>query len=458
MPTTNRAEQERYWAERAERILQAAEKSADEITAGMRRAWSDAERTIGKEIQAFYGRYAAETGLSIAEVRQRLSPAALRAAKEDIARYYEEAERLGLDPRYRTYLRGLSARAYMSRLEELKLNYRREIEKLAGEQQSLFTQRLTGTYEDSYYRTAYELHRGAGIVGSFTILNATRVERVVRERWLGGNYSDRIWTNKDKLVEALDVLIPRGMALGKNPRAIARELNKTMQTGIKNATRLARTEFMHTANRSRLDALKARGAKQYKIMAAVDERTCEICGSLHGAVFDVDDAIDGVTLPPYHPNCRCIIVKYFPPGDLDEMYEDAQTLTYDEWRMKYVDNPAQMRYNTFVADVHALIAKEYPLSLNARHQNRHIEGTPEFDPTRSTLTADPIALISRYAGKSEPVRANSGAWAGKERFSHTRIIGVYRDLTGVERLTANGVIHYSRRRGAHVVPGKPDGS
>lgn len=82
--------------------------------------------------------------------------------------------------------------------------------------------------------------------------------------------------------------------------------------------------------------------------------------------------------------------------------------------------------SNFTNDVHKLIREEYPLTLNEAHQNKHIASTKEFDPKRSTLTANPMELIKLYAGKGEPIPTNAGEWSEKERFTHTSEIGIWR--------------------------------
>ena len=112
--------------------------------------------------------------------------------------------------------------------------------------------------------------------------------------------------------------------------------------------------------------------------------------------------------------------------------------------------------NVLKKDIHALIQKEYPLTLNETHQNRHIRGSDNFDPDRGTLTADPLELIRLYAGKGNPIQTNRGGWNQRERFIHTSEIGIWRNKsTGEESLTNAGIIHYTKRNGAHIVPANP---
>ena len=111
----------------------------------------------------------------------------------------------------------------------------------------------------------------------------------------------------------------------------------------------------------------------------------------------------------------------------------------------------------FKEDVHKLIHEEYPLKLNEGHQNKHIIGSSNFDPQRSTLTADPIELIKLYAGKSKPIPTKAGMWSEKERFTHTSEIGIWRDTNrGKEASTNKGILRYSKKNGVHVVPSDPN--
>jgi hypothetical protein len=107
------------------------------------------------------------------------------------------------------------------------------------------------------------------------------------------------------------------------------------------------------------------------------------------------------------------------------------------------------------AETHRAIGKEYPLTLNEARQNRHIAGTSDFDPARSALTEDPVKLIELYAGKGSLIFSESGVWTRRERFTHTGVIGVYRNMTGYEADTTKGIIHYSKN-GAHIVPAREE--
>ena len=99
--------------------------------------------------------------------------------------------------------------------------------------------------------------------------------------------------------------------------------------------------------------------------------------------------------------------------------------------------------------------KGYNLDINWSKQNRHLLGTTEYIHGRSVLTADPEMLLARYLGFGEPIVVN-GVWIGKERFTHTDFIGEWKSKDGnASESTKNGVIHYSKLNGVHIVPALP---
>src|SRR6185437_9714381 len=87
-------------------------------------------------------------------------------------------------------------------------------------------------------------------------------------------------------------------------------------------------------------------------------------------------------------------------------------------------------------------------------QGKHIEGFKNFDPMRSTLTADPEEL-AEYAGTGTPANSAAAGTPGyKERVDFGFTIGTYRDLLGNEYQTTKGMIVYSKR-GIHIYPVRP---
>lgn len=144
------------------------------------------------------------------------------------------------------------------------------------------------------------------IVGeeSFTMLKAGTFKSVLKEPWRGGNFSDRLWGNRDNLAQSLNSIVLNGIGSGKTITEMAVKLDGMMSNGLYNSYRLVRTETMHYLNQATLMAYKDRGVKRVEYLAAEDERTCETCGPLDGQIFEIGKA----PILPIHPNCRCTYI------------------------------------------------------------------------------------------------------------------------------------------------------
>lgn len=86
--------------------------------------------------------------------------------------------------------------------------------------------------------------------------------------------------------------------------------------------------------------------QQVEIIGTLDTHTCKTCGDLDGHILKRKDVTAGVTAPPFHPNCRCVIVPYNKElaGGETRAARDSETektvdfpaITYKNWYNEYV--------------------------------------------------------------------------------------------------------------------------
>lgn len=112
-----------------------------------------------------------------------------------------------------------------------------------------------------------------------------------------------------------------GLAAGKGPREVARDLAKQTDLSSERALLVARTEIVRAHAEGQLIALEHLGVTQLGVqvewLTAGDGRVCDACSDLEGTVVDIEDA-KGIL--PRHPNCRCAWV----PAQVGEGNEVAQ--------------------------------------------------------------------------------------------------------------------------------------
>jgi SPP1 gp7 family putative phage head morphogenesis protein len=117
-------------------------------------------------------------------------------------------------------------------------------------------------------------------------------------------------------------ILSQGIADGKNPRELGRQLQKEVSSlGKVRANRIARTEIIHAHAEAQLDAFDALQIEQIQVMAewstAGDDKVCPMCNELTGVVLTPKEARG---LLPRHPNCRCAWV----PADVGESTKGQQ--------------------------------------------------------------------------------------------------------------------------------------
>lgn len=312
-----------YWKRRAEEQILEAERRSSEQNKRLARFYADTTTRLQRDLDAFYARYAAETQMTVAEAQRVLNPAERQRFDRASAFYLAETKRLGFGKEHAAYLRRLSGQAYVSRQQALLAQTRQEVSGLFLNEHKILTGTLQSVYPDAFARAMKDLGEGIGLSGDFARMDTETVNRLLRQGWVGANYSSRIWTRKELLLSTLEEMIPRAFATGENSRVLGQQLADKLGVSRGAGERLVRTEVNYAANQSARLAYQQLGVDRYEYLATLDRRTSEICAALDGEVFWVEDASPGGNYPPMHPNCRSTTILYFPPDEFDGEYRRA---------------------------------------------------------------------------------------------------------------------------------------
>lgn len=335
-----------YWRRRSEEVAQAQFDKADEYVSKLRREYERAMQSIQRDIEVFYERYAKNNEISIAEARKILTGKELNEFRMTLEEFIAKAKD-NADDRWTQQLNNVYYKTRISRLEALLTQIRQQIEMLVGSTQRGTQGLLEDIYTDTYYRTLYEIQSGTGIGVSFAKVDSEALDKVLQTKWIGENYSERIWNNRDKLVYELQTKLSQAFIRGDSVERTAKELADRMDVSFSNAARIVRTESSFITHQATWDSYKASGVVQkYEYLATLDDRTSEICRSMDGKVFNLNDKEVGVNYPPLHPHCRSTVVPYFDdeidPGERiakdrgGKVYYVPGNITYQEWYDKYI--------------------------------------------------------------------------------------------------------------------------
>lgn len=149
----------------------------------------------------------------------------------------------------------------------------------------------------------------------FNTIDERMVTRIAQTVFKGEDFSERIWADRDVLVDDLNRSVTLAATNGWSIPRLAKEFEHNVAVNERSAERIARTEINRVSNATELAQYRENSIKYYRFVATEDARTCPICGELHDKIFAVDDAETGKNFPPVHPNCRCRTV--ISPVDAD---------------------------------------------------------------------------------------------------------------------------------------------
>lgn len=310
-----------YWQERAERNFLAGEKEAFQIAKDLKANYKVAIDEIEKEINAFYGKYASKEGMTLEEAKVVLNKGEKKNFKSLINDMLKMGKKEDFTDAQMKEFKRIYTKARITRLDELETNIKYQLDILTNANNEQIGELLKNTYENQYYKTVFDAEQFRGYSSSFSGLNNKAVEKAVSTKWLGSNYSERIWQNENNLMTTLNQELPRGLALGYNPRKLAKQVSNKLDSNYNNTVRLLRTEYNKVQTDATIAGYKAAGIKQYQILATLDSRTSDICRAMNDEIFNVDEAETGVNCPPFHPNCRTTTIAYFEEDEFDKMSE-----------------------------------------------------------------------------------------------------------------------------------------
>lgn len=292
-----------YWERRAlENKLNIIENEEDYIKR-ISAIYDKANRDIDDKLAAVYTRYAKENGLTLNEAYQMLPRKMETEYKKDVMDYIEKAK--SGDGKWKQYLLNQSLMHKHSVLDQLRTEMRNVIYNIDIETSG-------GKFLEKIYANANYYEQFADNNEQFAKIDQDKVKRLLQEDWSGGgNFSDSIWKDKEKLVNALDDIVIRGLATGESYDKMADKLAKRMETSKSNAKRLIMTESARMDNEGLLAYYKETKVKNLIFVATLDTRTSEICQAMDQQIIPIEEAQIGLNVPPMHPYCRSVISPYY---------------------------------------------------------------------------------------------------------------------------------------------------
>lgn len=123
------------------------------------------------------------------------------------------------------------------------------------------------------------------------------------------NLLQTTWPNA---ADAMTQSLLTGVAQGRNPRVVARDMRQATQASLNQMLTIARTEQMRAYREGSRAIYQQSGiVQQYRRVATRSRRTCMHCIARDGELTDVAEPM------PLHPSCRCTTIPVLTGLQLD---------------------------------------------------------------------------------------------------------------------------------------------
>ena len=332
-----------YWRGRFSILEDSAHKEAQRTIQDMEELYLDAQRSVQKEIESWYARFAVNNQISLTDARKWLTAGQLEEFHWSVEQYIKIGEQAGLDAAWLKKLENASARFHISRLEAVQTGIQQQLELLYGNQVDSLDALLKKVVGNGYTHTAFEVQKGVGLGWDITGLDQKKLETLLSKPWTtdGRTFRDRCWLNKNDLVGSVSKSLTQGLLRGDSPAKITTAIQKQFGVHRYKAGRLVNTETTYFNAVATKECYKDLDVEMVEIIETLDSHTCSICGGLDGKVIPISQYEPGVTVPPFHPNCRGTTAPA-----IDPKYAGERATRNEEGMVYYV--PANMKYADWV--------------------------------------------------------------------------------------------------------------
>lgn len=346
----------KYWEMREARNMYKDMQLAEDCAKELSVIYSKAAVYTAKQIEGIFNRFASKHHLTRDEAINLLSEADSRNFEKLLEAYKNKT-----GAQKREVLAELEAPAYknrMKRLDDIDKSINRLINAVASKERDAIDKTMRKVYESSYHHAVYEAARMSGLDLQTGPIDEGALETILKKKWSGQNYSERVWANTQKVANAIKEELMIGALTGKTQKEMTDSINEQFLSGRNNARRLVRTESSYIHNEAHFQAYRDYGIELYRFVATLDLRTSQICRERDGSVYRVNDKKIGVNAPPMHPWCRSTTIMNLDDEtmhNLERFARDPVTgekikvpadETYKEWYQRMVEKHGAEAINT----------------------------------------------------------------------------------------------------------------
>lgn len=289
------AHSKQYWENRMIQLFNSQDKQNDKLTKRMAKEYQRTGANIDKEIASYYARYAKNDVLEYRKLVVSLSKSERDLLYKNVSAFTQKY------PQHADLMPVRESIYKLNRLEGLQLSVRQNMLELGVIEQREFDKVLAEAYERGYLSSMKGLENPT----AFFKVDKLVIQQTLNEGWINGdNYSDRIWNNKEKLINTLNTEIRDGLIRGSSYKKMTDIVSNRTGVGVYETKRLIFTESAFVLNEANAQAFMDAGILEYENTAVMDSRTSPTCRHMDGKRFKFSERVVGINAPPFHSWCR----------------------------------------------------------------------------------------------------------------------------------------------------------
>lgn len=441
-----------YWKRRSLLLEQLLDTRAEKTVREIARLYGLAQENIYAQIERVFASYVKGGALTEGQAMELLSAHDTEIARAELM---EQWRRASGQVKKDIWAR-LSAPAYanrITRLQVLRDQLYAQARMMGLSEVAYVRDRLSDTFQQSYYRTIFDTQQYAGQYFDFSRLDDNQIKAALATDWSGSNWSSRIWNNNELFANAVQDTVTVGIMAGLRYDEMRDNLMDVIGMDDSHgaryrSARLVKTECAFVANQGHLLGYEAAEIEHYIFLATLDMVTSEVCRELDMQRFPVAEAEAGTNLPPMHPHCRSTTMPDMTDEELSKIQRFARdasgnpitvpgNMNYREWYAKYVAGQGEQwrdkahrtksKDRQQWLDYRRLLGEDAPKSLEEFQQIKYnnadkwaaLQLERYKADIRSDIRAGKYDLTFNYEKQSRHLLDNTGYIPGRSYLSYS---------------------------------------
>jgi len=207
---------------------------------------------------------------------------------------------------------------------------------LGKDELKIVSETLEETTKDAMLKTAYFTELGIDSITSLRVVNDKIVKSILEKEINGLVFSDRIWKNKEKLVNRVVRDVDKALIQGTDIKKLSKQIKKDFGVSAYESLRLIQTETGRVISQAQNEYYVENKELLQETMYVVtlDDKTSKICAELEGTY---PTGSCPIPILDSHPKCRCVTVPivngWTPKTRFDnEKKERVPFVSFEEWQ------------------------------------------------------------------------------------------------------------------------------